>query len=209
MTSTPASTLASTPASTPGGPVDAEPPLASLGPARTWALWLLTALGFPVGGLPAIALGGVDDVPTAVLGGAAAGLVIGAGQWLVLRRAAGTHWAWVPATAAGLALGLAVGAALVGYGTGAVDLVVQGAVSGAGVGLAQGLVLRRGRGAARALVWALTTVLLWPLGWSVTRAFGVSVEDQFAVFGATGALTVTVLSGAVLVLLLREPAHPR
>lgn len=208
MTSTPTSPRTVTATSPPGSSV-AEPTVVPVAPVRTWALWLVTAVGFPIGGLPAIALGGVDDVPTAVLGGAAAGLVIGAGQWLVLRRAAGTHWAWVPATAAGLAVGLAVGAALVGYGTGAVDLVVQGAVSGAGVGLAQGLVMRQRLGAARALVWTLTTVLLWPLGWSVTRAFGVSVEDQFAVFGATGALAVTALSGVVLVLLLREPARPR
>jgi hypothetical protein len=175
---------------------------------RAWGVWLLTTLAFPVGGLPAIALGGVDDVTSALLGGAAAGLVIGGGQWLVLRRAAGTPWTWVPATAAGLAVGLAVGASSVGYGTGATDLAVQGAVSGAGVGLAQALVMRRGFGVLRAVVWALTTAALWPLGWTVTRAFGVGVEQQFSVFGATGALTVTALSGLVLVLLLRG-AGPR
>lgn len=50
---------------------------------------------------------------------------------------------------------------------------------------------------------------LWPVGWSVTRAFGVSVEDRFAVFGATGALTVTALSGVVLVVLLRGVGRRR
>lgn len=166
---------------------------------RNCALWMATFLGFPLGGLPAIALGGVDGVGTALAGGAAAGVVIGAGQWLVLRRILpGVSMMWAPATAMGLALGLAVGSAVVGYSTGAADLIVQGAISGVGVGGLQALVLQPRLGSVAAACWAGAAVVSWPLGWTVTRAFGVSVEDQFAVFGATGAIAYTALSALVL-----------
>ncbi len=197
------------------GPVDPdEPPgraarrSGSFSPARTWGLWLLTGLAFPVGGLPAIALGGVADVPRALAGGAAAGLLIGAAQWLVLRRVLGTGVAWVPVSAAGLALGLAAGSWAVGYGTDAADLLIQGALSGLGIGAGQALLLRRGVGFARAAIWLGATTVLWPIGWQVTRAVGVSVEDQFSVFGATGALVWVLLSGAVLVALVRGRVGP-
>ncbi len=42
--------------------------MTSSAPARWYAGWLLTFLGFPLGGLPAIALGGVDDVISALVG---------------------------------------------------------------------------------------------------------------------------------------------
>lgn len=166
---------------------------------------MTTFLGFPLGGLPAIALGGVVDVPTALTGGAAAGLVVGTAQWLVLRRIVpGSSAMWGPATGAGLAVGLAAGSAAVGYSTGAVDLVVQGVSSGIGVGAAQALVLRSRLGSGAAALWAGAAVVLWPLGWTVTRAFGIAVENRFAVFGATGAIVYTALSGLVLFALVRR-----
>jgi hypothetical protein len=39
----------------------------------------------------------------------------------------------------------------------------------------------------------------------VTTAAGVGVNQQFTAFGATGAIVVTILSGLLLVLLLRGP----
>jgi hypothetical protein len=39
---------------------------------------------------------------------------------------------------------------------------------------------------------------LYALGWCAATAIGVSVEDQFTVFGASGALVYTVLSAGVL-----------
>ena len=48
------------------------------------------------------------------------------------------------------------------------------------------------------MAWAAAMPLLFALGWSVTTALGVSVEDQFTVFGAFGAAVFMVLSGLVL-----------
>ena len=53
---------------------------------------------------------------------------------------------WVAATAAGLALGLAFGSAIVGYGTGLGELVVQGAICGLAIGAAQALVVTAATG---------------------------------------------------------------
>ena len=40
--------------------------------------------------------------------------------------------------------------------------------------------------------------VLFGLGWIATTAIGVSVEDQFTVFGAAGALLFMLLSGLVV-----------
>ena len=47
--------------------------------------WLASFLAFPLGGLLARVVGPVDELWVAVVAGAIAGAVIGAGQWLVLR----------------------------------------------------------------------------------------------------------------------------
>ena len=183
---------------------------------RWYVGWLLTFLGFPLGGLPAIALGGVDDVASAILGGAAAGLVIGAAQGLALSRLALVRvnarrpprqlvLRWSLLSGLGLSLGLAAGSAAVGYDTSGADLLVQGLLSGLGIGTAQLWAGRPWLGTPTVLGWAVAVTLLWPLAWTVTRLAGVSVGDQFAVFGASGALTFTALSGLVLVWLLPRP----
>ena len=51
--------------------------------------------------------------------------------------------------------------------------------------------------------------LLWALGWTVTTLVGIDVDQQFTIFGASGAVTFSALSGALLHLLLpvaRPPA---
>ena len=169
-----------------------------------WLRWLPTFVGFIAGGAIAIAVTGpVTNVIAAVGGGAIAGAVIGAGQWLALRgRLPDAVW-WVPATAVGQAVGLAAGAILVGYRTGVQDLAIQGAVTGLGVGILQALVLRQH--AATWFWWAIAMPPLWALGWVVTTAAGVGVGQSFTNFGATGAIVVTILSGLLLVQLLRAP----
>ena len=162
---------------------------------------MATFLAFPVGGLPAIALGGVDSVASAAAGGVSAGFIIGAAQGLTLRHLGRRLLAtWTILSGLGLGIGLAAGAALVDYGTTGSDLILQGVVSGLGIGLAQAAALRGPLGLREAGLWAASVTVLWPLGWTVTRAAGVSVEDQFAVFGATGALVFTAASGALLLL---------
>jgi hypothetical protein len=167
-----------------------------------WLRWLPTFISFIAGGALATAVSGrLDSLPAAVTGGALAGVVIGGAQWLVLRRLLpGAVW-WIAATAVGQAVGLAVGAPLVGYGTEPRDLALQGAVTGLAIGALQALVLRRG--AANGLWWALAMPPLWATGWLVTWAGRIDVDQQFFNFGA-----FTVLSGFLLVRLLRMP-HSR
>jgi hypothetical protein len=174
---------------------------------RTVGRWLVSFAGFPVGGLlAALTFGPVHTIPAAVAGGAVTGAVIGAGQaW-----AFGVHrpptGAWIGATALGLATGLALGASTVGYATDLDALMVQGAFSGAGVGLAQAVVLRRMLGAA-SLLWPVAVAGLWALGWLVTDAvIGTAVGERFYVFGSSGALVVTALTAALPIALDRRHA---
>lgn len=39
---------------------------------------------------------------------------------------------------------------------------------------------------------------LWALGWTVTKLGGISVDDQFTIYGGYGAITFSALSGLLL-----------
>jgi hypothetical protein len=108
---------------------------------------------------------------------------------------------WIVATALGLDLGDGVGAALTGAGTTIDDLLVTGLISGVAVGLPQGALL--GRRVRAPGSWPLVVALAWPLGWAVTWAVGVDVGRGYAVFGSTGALVFTAITGAAILLILR------
>jgi hypothetical protein len=173
-------------------PVEQHPARRSF---RPWWRWLLVALAFPVAGLVGhLVAGRVDSVPAAVIGGLVTGAGLGAAQWALLRHR-GISARWIPATAAGLAAGLAVGAALVSYRTDITSLMVMGAVSGLGVGLAQGAMLGNTR---RMLRWAIATAALWAIGWATTTAGGIRVDEQFVVFGAYGAIASTFLQSIII-----------
>jgi hypothetical protein len=160
--------------------------------------WLPTFLGFPLGGLLAeIVAGPVDGVAAALVGGAITGCVLGAVQTWGMGANAPPARRWIAATTAGLAAGLALGSATVGYGTGLGDLVVQGAICGLAIGTAQAVVLR-GR---VAYLWAPALSALWALGWAITTSIGIDVESQYTVFGAGGAIVVTAATAALPVLL--------
>lgn len=162
---------------------------------RPWWRWMLVALAFPVAGYTAHAVAGpVDSVSAAILGGVITGAGIGAAQWALLRRR-GISVGWIPATAAGLGAGLAAGAALVSYRTDISSLVLMGAICGLAVGLAQGAMLGS---AKRMLLWTVATAALWAIGWTVTTAGGISVDEQWVVFGAYGAITSTFLQSMIV-----------
>jgi len=162
---------------------------------RPWWRWLLIALAFPVAGeIGHLVAGRVESVSAAVLGGVVTGAGIGTAQWALLRRR-GVSARWIPATAAGLGVGLAVGAALVSYRTDISSLAVMGAVSGLGVGVAQGALLGNTK---RMLGWSAITAALWAIGWSITTAGGISVDQQFVVFGAYGAISSTFLQSMII-----------
>jgi hypothetical protein len=157
----------------------------------------ITLLGFPLGGLLAHAIAGpVDSMESALLGGAIAGFIIGTAQWFVLRRELDIDAIWIVMTVLGLACGLAVGGIAVGFGTSAGELAGMGAVTGTGVGIAQGLVMRGYLDTWGA--WMAAGPALWTTGWLVTWAARIQVDEQFTNFGAAGALVFGILSGALL-----------
>jgi hypothetical protein len=173
------------------------------GSVRIVARWLVSFAGFPLGGLAAMLLvGQIDTLPAAALGGLVTGTVLGTVQAWALRADRRTAFAWVVATAGGLAVGLTIGGGLVGFGTALSDLVLQGAISGAVVGLAQAAVLRR-IGPIVA-VWPAYLAGAWALGWTITTSIGVQVTDHFTVFGAAGAVTVAALTSVLPLFLSRS-----
>lgn len=163
---------------------------------RPWLLWTAGFLAFPVAGIAGgLVAGPVDDLLAAAVGGAVTGLVVGAGQSLAGRGVVAPA-RWIPATTVGMTAGLALGAAAVGYRTGLADLAAMGLLTGLVLGVAQALALPRTL-RLRPL-WAVTTPLLWALGWTVTTLAGVDVEARYTIFGSTGAVTFAALSGLVL-----------
>ncbi len=166
--------------------------------------WIATLVAFPFAGLAARAVAGpVDATGTALLAGAVSGAVIGLAQWLALRRI-GADARWIVATAVGLAVGMALGYAAFGYGDDVGDLALLGAVSGAGIGLAQWWLLR---GLVASSVWWIpATAIAWALGWTVTVSIGVDPDDRWANPGLSGAATLTLLLAGVLWLLGRAGA---
>ena len=90
------------------------------------------------------------------------------------------------------------------YQTGLAQLAVQGAVTGLALGIGQGLILRRILPGWE--WWAPAMPFLWALGWVITIAAQVQVDQQFSNFGALGALAFCLLSGLLLSHLLRDPS---
>jgi hypothetical protein len=170
-----------------------------------WLWPVAMLLSLPIGGYIAdLVINGVDSMGTALAGGLIAGAVIGAAGWFVLRQR--VSWLWIPATAVGMALGLAAGAALVDYGIDRGDLLLMGAVTGVGVGVLQALVLARHQ-IPNAFWWAVINPPAWALGWLVTSyVITANVKEQFAVFGGSGALVFGLLTWLLLGVLFRAVA---
>jgi hypothetical protein len=161
--------------------------------------WVAVAAAFPIAGLVGWGIGGpVDAVEAALIGGALTGAGLGAVEWWAAKGSLGNAAPWIAASAAGYAGGLAAGAAVVGYDTDLGSLALMGLVSGGVLGVAQALALVRYGDGRLAAAWGAAMPLLLALGWCATTAGGISVEDQFTVFGAYGAVVFMLLSGVVL-----------
>ena len=161
--------------------------------------WAWVALAFPIAGYVGWKIGGpVDTVEAALVGGALTGAGLAAVQWWAAKGALGRPAAWIGSSAAAYAAGLAAGAALVGYDTDLGSLALMGLVSGAALGAAQGVVLARQGNVRLGAAWGAVMPVLFALAWVATTAIGVSVENQFTVFGAAGAILFTLLSGLLL-----------
>jgi hypothetical protein len=175
---------------------------------RLWVWAAAILVSFPIGGyLADLVVNGVESVGAALIGGLIAGAITGRAEWFALRR--WISWMWIPATTVGMAVGLAAGTALVDYGIGRGDIVLMGAVTGAGVGVLQTLVLARHR-IPRAFWWAVANPPAWALGWLVTSyVISTNVKEHFAIFGASGALVFGLLTWLLLSVLFRRPAPAR
>lgn len=172
---------------------------------RWIAFWMLGSLSFPIAGLASMAVAGaVDDFGAALVGGAVAGAVIGAGQSLASRGRLRAP-AWILATSAGMGLGLAAGSTVVEFRTDTASLLVSAAIAGTVIGTAQALALAVT--APRRLLWFVALGALWPGAWGITIAAGVGVDAGFTNFGASGALVFTAVTGLILHALL--PAADR
>jgi hypothetical protein len=174
----------------------------------SWLLWTAGFLAFPIAGVAGgVVAGRVDTPSAAVVAGLITGAVVGTGQWAVSRGRL-RPGPWILATALGMGAGLLLGATVVGFRTSLADVAVMGALTGAVLGVAQAVAFpARTR---RRWWWAVAMPLLWPLGWIVTTLAGIPVEEQFTIFGASGAVTFSGLSGILLQQLLpaRQTARP-
>ena len=162
----------------------------------TFLRWLPTFLAFPLAGLITIeSVGSLDGPASAAAAGLLAGAVIGTGQWLAL-RSRGVGPRWIAYTAAAMAAGTTIAAVANGAGTELADVMLAGLIVGATVGAAQSVLLTHDRGAAA--TWTAVTAIAWALGWLATWATIVDIERGYVVFGSSGALIVTVLTGLAL-----------
>ena len=174
---------------------------------RASVRWMVTFTGFPLGGFAALVVAGpIDAAGPAVIGGALTGAVLGAVQWWGAGRGLPAR-SWILATAVGLSIGLTIGASAVDFATDLGSLVVQGAVCGLAVGLAQAVVLYRWLGRL-ALVWPMFLAASWAAGWAITTSIGVRVEEQFTVFGSAGAIVVAALTTVLPLALDHRQGRP-
>jgi hypothetical protein len=172
---------------------------------KPFFMWMgVCILGIPIGGyLGNIVAGPVDGVPPALLGGAVTGAVIGLAQWFMLRRSVGVGLGWIPATSVGLAVGLAVGAMAVGYETARPQLMIMGAISGAFVGIAQGIMLRDRFSLWH--VWIVANPPAWALGWLVSSyVISRNIDERVPVFGASGVVVFATITGLLLMAGMRR-----
>jgi hypothetical protein len=175
------------------------------GTARQMWLWVVAILiSLPIGGYIAdLVVDGVDSVGAALTGGLIVGAVIGAAEWFALRQR--VSWLWIPATIAGMAVGLVAGAPLVDYGVDRGDLALMGAVNGLAVGVMQALVLARHR-IPGAFWWAIANPPAWALGWFVSSyVISRNIDERFPIFGASGAIVFGLLTWLLLAVLFRAP----
>ena len=184
-------------------PVPAAIPLPRTRGAKPFFIWAgLIVLGTPLAGYLGWGVAGhVDGVTPALIGGALTGAGIGFAQWLMLRRRLGVGLEWIAATSVGLAVGLAIGAAVVGYETTTSQLAIMGAIQGAFVGIAQGIVLRNTFSLWH--VWMVAMPVFFSIGWVVTDIV-IDSGQQFTVFGASGSVAFAILSGLLLMAGMRR-----
>ena len=122
-----------------------------------WILWLVvTVFGLTIG--MAIGLSLVSDYffrPLYILiGFSISGLIVGFGQWILLRSRIRNMWRWIPATAIGLPLGI-----LLGFWGGIIPMAIA---AGLFTSVFQWIALRRNL--KDSSQWIVISVISWGVG---------------------------------------------
>jgi hypothetical protein len=170
-------------------------------PLTFYLLWIAAFLGFPIGGaLTKLLVCAVDSPVRAALAGLLTGAMIGSAQWLVLRPVLALDLRWPLFTAAAMAVGLTIAHIVGGTETSGNSLLIRAVITGLVIGLAQWLLLRD-------LVpmsgwWIVVIGAAWAVAWTVTRAIGVDMAQNWSVFGSSGAIVFQILTALVWRLLL-------
>lgn len=129
-------------------------------------------------------------------------------------------FSWIGISLLAFPLGGLLGWAIGGHVDGLGPALIGGAITGAAVGFAQWLFLRRDLGVGA--MWIAATgvalaaglvvgapvvgyetdlgslVVMGAIGWAVTTTAGIDVDNQFDVFGAFGSIAFGILSGLLL-----------
>jgi hypothetical protein len=101
-----------------------------------------------------------------------------------------------------MAVGLAIGTALLGSETGGNELLWRAAITGLCIGIAQWIVLRQVL--PQSIIWIGVMAIAWTVGWFITRRAGIDLSYKWAVFGASGALVFQFLTGLAFYFLFRS-----
>jgi len=159
--------------------------------------WLLTFLGFPLGGYTAyLIVGSVTNLLTSLFAGLIVGLFVGTAQWLVLRKVIPLSKKWIPYSGIGVALGLLIGALIIGTGIEHSEIIFRGAITGISLGFMQWLLLKQH--VRLSGVWIIVLPLFWSLAWLTTISVGINLSNGWAVFGSSGAILFAILTYLVL-----------
>src|SRR3954454_16144381 len=160
-----------------------------------FARWLITFIGFPLGGWLSIeTVGGVHDLASGAAAGAVAGVVIGLAQGAALRDRVSLP-GWALHTTLGMSAGMAAAGAVTAGSASTGSLALTPLIAGATVGASQAPVLGVAREAA--VAWVATVAGAWALGWVVTANVIVDAERGYTVFGASGALLAMLIPAPV------------
>ena len=163
--------------------------------------WMVSFLGFPIGGYASyLLIGPVDSLIPSLIGGLLTGAVLGVCRSWALGRSRPPATRWIIGDRARPDGRTRRGRSGVGYQTTLDRTARPGSRDRFAVGTAQA------RGAApllgrAALAWPAALATIWAVGWAVTYSFGIQVDQQFTVFGSSGAVVVTALTAVLPVTL--------
>lgn len=166
-------------------------------PLLFYGIWVMSFIAFPIGRIAAsYPIKKIRNTIDAVIAGLIAGLIIGLVQLLVLSTEVALDFSWVLATAGGLAIGLAITMLLVQIAHKKLHLSIKGLVPGLIIGFYQWLILQNFTPLAG--WWIPTVAFSWTIGMMVSKIVGSDMSKRWPLFGASGGLVYTIMTGLVL-----------